>query len=98
VLVALSGMHTDQRQAAARQLSKLRLRHSTESNAWRPGTTHLLSPSLTRTDKALATMAAGGWLLREGWAALASTHSASAVLLYQRPPLLRPGGLGLQPA
>jgi hypothetical protein len=69
VLVALSGMHTDQRQAAAKQLGKLRLKHSTESNAWKAGTTHLLSAGLTRTDKALCTMAAGGWLLKDGCAA-----------------------------
>jgi len=69
VLVTLSGMHSDTRQqhaAVLRQL-KVRCKGKSDSHDWQQGTTHVVLPSLRRSEKALAAMAAGVWLVREQW-------------------------------
>jgi hypothetical protein len=76
--VAISGMHSEQREAASKLLRRLRLRFSAATGSWQPGTTHLLCAALSRNDKTLCTMAAGGWVLGSGW--LEASTAAGAVV------------------
>lgn len=51
VRIALSGMHSDERQQHVASLKKLRVRYMAATHTWEEGTTHVVMPSLKRSDK-----------------------------------------------
>jgi hypothetical protein len=77
-VVALSSMHSDERQRHAATLRRLRVRCLPSSHDWQDGTTHVVQPELKRSEKSLAGMAAGVWLVRQQW--LADSSAAGRLL------------------
>eukprot|EP00798_Chlamydomonas_sp_ICE-L_P030054 gene30054-35025_t len=59
---ALSGLVKEEREKRGGQLSRLRAKHWNKGE-WDPKVTHIIMPTLARTDKVLCGMAAGNWLL-----------------------------------
>jgi hypothetical protein len=66
-------MHSDERQHYAAILRRLRVRCLTSSHDWQDSTTHIVQPELKRTEKSLAGMAAGVWLVKQQWLTDSST-------------------------
>jgi hypothetical protein len=71
-------MHSDERQRHAATLRRLRVRCLPSSHDWQDGTTHVVQPELKRSEKSLAGMAAGVWLVRQQW--LADSSAAGRLL------------------
>ncbi|QDZ17859.1 hypothetical protein A3770_01p03770 [Chloropicon primus] len=68
VTVSLSGMRSKVRLRCLKYAGKCGIEIAeVKSKEWREGTTHLLTPKLGRSEKTLAGMASGAWILKESW-------------------------------
>ncbi|KAL3154240.1 hypothetical protein ABBQ32_013740 [Trebouxia sp. C0010 RCD-2024] len=65
VMIALGSMHSCEQQAYSSKLAKIGVAcvSHTQCPKWKPGITHVVLPSLVRSVKSLAGMAAGRWVL-----------------------------------
>lgn len=62
--IALSGMHTDEKNKFTKHVRDLGCKLSMAKHEWRPEITHLVLPRLIRGEKVVAAAAAGKWVLR----------------------------------
>jgi len=62
--IALSGMHTDEKDKFTKHVRDLGCKLSTAKHEWRSEITHLVLPRLIRGEKVVAAAAAGRWVLR----------------------------------
>ncbi len=65
--VALSGMHTRERDQSAALLTRLRISCLKSKHQGQAGTTHIVSPDLRRYEKSVCGLAAGVWLVGTGF-------------------------------
>jgi hypothetical protein len=77
-LVALAGMHTDTREEHAATLRALRVRCLRNVHEWQGDITHVVVADLQRSEKTLAAMAAGAWLVGQQW--LADSRASGQLL------------------
>ena len=68
VHVSLSGMRSKVRLRCLKYADKCGVQIAEfKSKEWREGTTHVVTPKLGRSEKTLAGMASGAWIVKEGW-------------------------------
>lgn len=66
--ISLSGMRTKVRLRCQNYAEKCGLLIAeSKTKEWNKGTTHLITPQLGRSEKTLAAMASGAWILNESW-------------------------------
>ena len=65
--LALSGMRSKARAAVTKQAARIAMEVVDCPKQWHASVTHLITPHLGRSEKVLAAMAAGVWILHRGW-------------------------------
>ncbi|KAL3139869.1 hypothetical protein ABBQ38_004164 [Trebouxia sp. C0009 RCD-2024] len=80
VMIALGSMHSREQQAYSIKLAKIGVAcvSHTQCPRWKPGITHVVLPSLVRSVKSLAGMAAGRWVLHADF--IEASASAEALV------------------
>jgi len=67
--IALSGMRSKEKERSLTQAAKIGVEITASPKEWNDAITHLVTPRLGRSEKTLAGMAAGAFVLRETWLA-----------------------------
>ena len=82
--VSLSGMRSKVRARCLKYSDKCGIEISEiKSKEWREGTTHVVTPQLGRSEKTLAALASGSWIMKESW--LRDSAKAGRVLKEEAP-------------